>query len=157
MKLGQQDRESLYEARKKKKPAELLWPPDGPILERGAKYPVYSEESGERLFTIRVEDFKREGDRKRATVVFDSHATRVLPGLKGIRAEDGSYETEPERVPAAYEGLLAIEGLQKTKALHGERKLEAKQRGKEQRAGTESRSERAVTRHHKATERQVAA
>lgn len=118
MNIPKQDRKKLYEG----KPVTIDWPTDAPEPHAGKRYAVYSEEDGTKLFSIRLESSKRSRyGTTRATVKIDNDPVRVLPGLPGVRAEDGSYETEPERVSGEYEGKLSLEASQRTAVLKAER------------------------------------
>jgi hypothetical protein len=118
MNLPKATRKKLYEA--EGKPISISWPLDAPEAHGGKRYAVYSEEDGGKLFTIRLERSKRSPYGTKAMVRIDSDPVRVLPGLAGARLEDGSYETEPERVDEKFEGALVLEASQRNAVLRAE-------------------------------------
>lgn len=128
MNIPKKTRKKLYEA---KGPLWIAWPEGTADPHPGKRYVVYSEEDGSRLFSVRVEKTKERG--QKAKVKIDNDPVRVLPGLQGIRLEDGSYETEPERVSAEYESLLTREANQRSILLVTERRVEAERRSTERR------------------------
>jgi len=134
VKLGQDTRKRLYKAAPRS--IEITWPIDGPDPHSGKRYAIYNEE-GNLVFTILLERSKRGPYETKARVRIDSDPVRILPGLNGTRREDNSYETEPERVHADYEKLLAGEALQKTTLLSAEQRQRQKaaSKGAEHKAG----------------------
>jgi hypothetical protein len=129
VKLDKKTRKALYEAAPKT--TEITWPQDAPFPSWGHRYQVYGDE-GNYLFTMRLEGSHKGAYETKATVRIDSDPSRVLPGLKGIRTEQGAYETEPERVDRGYEDRLAMTGSAKTVIKGAEHRFEAKKRGHEQ-------------------------
>jgi len=118
VKLDKIDRERLYRA--KGKAIKLEWPLDS-APRRGQRHAIHGE-SGERVFSIRVEGvIWREGS---AEVKIDDDPIRILPGLAD----------EPERVHHSYEDLLVREAEARN-ALH---QGECRQRQKTAEAGSKA-------------------
>lgn len=115
MNLPKPTRKKLYTA---KGPVWIEWPQGSPDPHPGRRYPVYSEEDGSKLFSVRVESTKARGTK--AKVKIDNDPVRVLPGLQGTHNEQGDYESEPERVSAEYEKQLALEANQRTAIIRAE-------------------------------------
>lgn len=103
MKLTKTDREKLYKA--KGAVVEIIWPEDAPSPRNGKRYKVVNKDE-EKLFSVRVEALKRSPYEIKATVRIDDDPFLPMIGINGVRLEDGSYETEPERVDEKYEELL---------------------------------------------------
>lgn len=150
MKLAKVTRKRLREAQGK--PIECKWPASAPEALSGHKYPVYGKDGF--LFQVRVEAVKRRQSNgetvTHATIVIDADPHRPMVGLQGVRREDGSYESEPERVDAAFEEKRAMEGRAKTGILGqsqrslGEVRQNGGRLGKEAAARAHRRHEQAV-------------
>ena len=125
MNFPKKTRKALYEA---KGPIWINWP-EGTDPHPGKRYAVYSEEDGSRLFSVRVEKTKERG--AKALVRIDNDPVRILPGLQGVRNEQGNYEPEPERIDEVTENRYAMEGRTKTGELGAEHRVGAKRASKE--------------------------
>jgi hypothetical protein len=144
MKLKKTDRERLYKA--KGAMVEIIWPEDAPSPRNGKRYKVVNKDD-EKLFSVRVERLKRSPYETKATVRVDDDPFLPMIGINGVRLEDGSYETEPERVDEKYEELLCEVNDYGSRLIRAEHRHEAKTVRKEQRVGSSSRAERAIARH----------
>ena len=109
MKLNKPDKTALYKARGKA--IEIEWPEKTAYVpEKGRIYPL--EDMEIRLEVVEVSGTCRED--WIITARWNHDPIRILHGLKGVRRDDSSYETEPERISKEAEARIAREGVQKT-------------------------------------------
>lgn len=150
MKLTKKTRKALHEA--KGKPIWIKWPRSAKPR-KGQTYHLDDFDPDTRLMVV---GFNLDGFE--ALVKLNHDPILSLHGLKGIRNENGDYESEPEPVNARYQALLDAEGRQKTarlgmegiareKAAEGQRKL---LRAKEKGSKGEQRFYERVQRHKEA-------
>lgn len=123
MKLKKTDREKLYKA--KGAMVEIIWPEDAPRPHNGKRYKVVNKDE-EKLFSVRVERLRRSPYEVKATVRIDDDPFLPMIGINGVRLEDGSYETEPERVGASYEATLCRRAEYKHRLATAERRSSGK-------------------------------
>lgn len=128
-------------------PVEFSWPPTAPEPFRGHKYPIYTK--GGRAFSIRLESVKRRSSGTKVIAVVDNDSNRPMIGLQGVRLDDGSYESEPERVHAVYENQLAQEASQRNVFRAGEQRQSLRREDRESSVPTSTRSQRTKERHVK--------
>lgn len=113
MKLPKPTRKLLVSGRS----IEFTWPQSAPKPLRGHKYPIHNKD-GVKAFEIRLEGVSETLGGIQVLAKVDGDPHRPMIGLEGTRNDLGDYESEPERVSAQFESLLAREGRQKT-ALNG--------------------------------------
>lgn len=124
MRLPKPTRKLLASAEGKTR--EIPWPPSAPEAVRGRKYPIHNKD-GHKAFEIRLESVSRTPEGIVVVAKVDGDPFRPMIGLKGTRSEQGDYQSEPERVDARTETLLAQDGRQKTTLAGASNRQDAKE------------------------------
>ena len=133
----------------------LVWSAESPCpVERGQEITL-KKLQGVPQVSLTITRIKggKKGEHMAEYRVRDDRPEYLRHNIGTTRSPSDSVDPEAPVIDPTTLQEYATAGEQKTAIQGAERSLEAKRRGKEQRAGTETRSERAVTRHKKAVER----
>jgi hypothetical protein len=151
VKLSKKTRKRLYEAGTEV--IKISWPASAPEPWKGRRYPVYSKD-GRLSFHVRVEwHSKRAAKVQKAKVRIDNDSSRPMIGISGVRRDDGSYESEPERVHKLYEDRMALEASAPNACVVAEHVRQAKLESRESSTASTPRSQRTKERHSRALSR----